>query len=293
MRLRQYQRKYSLFGRRIWPSASFFKVRLNAAKITIIFAIFGVLILSFMDYRKQQITQTMKTGVVDLTLPLVDFGASITKNVKYEILNVLSPYKKYEKQLTEKDEEIQLWKLEVQRLRKEMRLLQEALNYKIDLKISAVTTQLFIPAGYQAVHKGFINIGAKSGIQKDAVVISSKGLIGKLVHVGYKTSEIMLLTHPMSAVPVYVERTNAPGVLKGDANQGIVLDYLDSQRLEDGDRLLTSGQGGVFPRGINVAVIEKKSYLTKIHPLHHKLDETVFVYVLTPAMENEVINGRG
>lgn len=287
MRLRQNQRKYSRFGRRIWPSASFFRVRLNAAKITLMFSMIGVIVLSVMDYCNQQFTQTIKTIIVDATLPLVDLSVDVTHTVTHNIRDLLSPYKKYERQLHEKDETIQFWKLEVQRLRNEMHVLQELLNYKKDLKVSALTSQMFIPQGYQGRHKGFLDVGIKSGIQKDSVVISAHGLVGKVIAVGQKTAEVMLLSHPLSSVPVYVERTNAVGVIKGDVRQGVLLEYILTDQLEDGDRLLTSGQGGVFPRGINVAVIEKKSAGTKIH-LIHAMDATLFVYVLSSLSETMV-----
>jgi rod shape-determining protein MreC len=132
-----------------------------------------------------------------------------------------------------------------------------------------------------------LDVGIKSGIQKDSVVISAHGLVGKVIAVGQKTAEVMLLSHPLSSVPVYVERTNAVGVIKGDIRQGVLLEYVLADQLADGDRLLTSGQGGVFPRGINVAVIEKKSADTKIH-LIHELDTTLFVYVLSSLSETMI-----
>lgn len=287
MRLRKLQRKYSQFGRRIWPSSSFFKVRLNAAKITLIFAMLGTLILFFMDYRDQQIARTLKTIIVDTTLPLVDHSMEVTRRVGHDIRDLFSPYKKYERKLQEKDDTIQFWKLEVQRLKNEIHALQDLLNYKKDLKLSAVTSQMFIPNGHQFGFKGFLDVGMKSGIQKDAVVMSSQGLVGKVVSVGKRTAEVILLNHPLSSVPVYVERTNTMGVVKGDARQNIILEYISSDQLENGDRLLTSGQGGVFPRGINVAVIEKTVGGIKVHPLH-KISATLFVYILSPLSEDVI-----
>lgn len=280
MRLRQYQRKYSRLGRRIWPSASFFKVRLNAAKITLAFAALGSLLLFSMDYRNQQFTNTLKSIFVDATLPLVDISLELTQTVSSNIKDLISPFKKYERQLQEKNESIQFWKLEAQRLRSELHVMQDLLNYKKDLKVSAFTSQMIIPLGAQQSHKGFLDVGAKTGIQKDAVVIGAHGLVGKVISVGNRSAEVMLLTHPMSSVPVYVERTNAVGVLKGDIRQSLSLGYFLSEQLEDGDRLLTSGQGGVFPRGINVAVVEKKDSLIKVR-LIHQPNTTLFVYVLS------------
>lgn len=280
MRLRQYQRKYSKFGRRIWPSSSFFRVRLNAAKITLAFAVLGSLVLFSMDYRNQHFTQTLRSILVDATLPLVDGSLELSQTVSSRIKDLFSPYKKYERQLQDKDETIQFWKLEAQRLRNELHVMQDLLNYKKDLKVSAITSQMIVPLGSKYSHRGFLDVGAKTGIQKDSVVISAHGLVGKVTAVGNKTAEVMLLTHPLSSVPVYVERTNAVGVLKGDTRQGLVLDYFNTAQLEAGDRLLTSGQGGVYPRGINVAVVDKKGLDLSVR-LIHQPNTTVYVYVLS------------
>lgn len=287
MYLRKYRRKYSTFGRRIWPSASFFKVRLNAAKITLVFAIIGTLFLSFIDYRNQQFTQNIKNLVADAAVPVVGLGMDITKNVTTEIQGLMRPYKKYEKQLQEKDDVIQLWRLEVQRLRQEIKLLKEALNYKKNLPSSILTTHLIMPRYYKFSHKAFLSAGSKFGVQKNSVVISSKGIVGKVVQVSSKTSEVMLLSHPLSAIPVYLESNNEAGIVKGDAKQGLVLSYTTNfENIKSGDIVLTSGQGGIYPRGINVGIIQKKNDLINVYPFHTWDNSSMLVYVIPPNLES-------
>ncbi|MCP5322452.1 MAG: rod shape-determining protein MreC [Candidatus Paracaedibacteraceae bacterium] len=286
MYLRKYRRRHSTFGRRIWPSASFFKVRLNAAKITLVFAILGALVLSFVDYRNQQFTQNIKNLVADVAVPVVGLSMDITKNVTTEIQDLIRPYKKYEKQLQEKDDAIQLWRLEVQRLRQEIKLLKEALKYKKNLPSSILTTQLIVPRGRYFSHKAFLNIGSNFGVQKNSVVISSKGIVGKVVQVSQKTSEVMLLSHPLSAIPIYLESNNESGVVKGDVKRGLVLSYTTNfENIKNGDRVLTSGQGGVYPRGINVGLIKKKNDLINVLPFHAIDNNSMLVYVIPPNLE--------
>lgn len=279
--LRRNLYQYSRYQRRFWSSSSFFKVRINAAKITLTFAIMGALFLSLLDLRKQPLTESIRNTVVDHTLPIIQMGLELTSAVTAEIRGFVNPSNKYQEVLNAKDKTIHYWKLEVQRLRNEIHSIKNLLQYKNDLKTFVVTGQLIIPAGHQMQHKGILNIGSRSGIQKNAVVVSPQGLVGKVQRVGNKTAEVMLLNHALSAVPVYVERTNAIGVLKGDAHHGLRLDYLDVSTLENGDRLLTSGQGGIFPRGINVAAINKKENNTYTLHLMHTLQDTLYVYVLS------------
>lgn len=287
MHLRKYRRKYSSFGRRIWPSASFFKVRLNAAKITLVFAILGTLVLSFIDYRNQKFTQNIKNIVAEAAVPVVGLGMDITRSVTTEIHDLIRPYKKYEKQLKEKDNVIQLWRLEVRRLREEIKLLKEALNYKKNLPSSILTTQLIIPRGHNFSHKAFLNIGSNFGVQKNSVVISSTGVVGKVVQVNPKISEVMLLSHPLSAIPIYLESNNEVGIVKGDLKYGLILSYnTNFKNIKNGDRVLTSGQGGVYPRGINVGIIQRRNDLINVYPFH-TVDSrsTTVVYVIPPNLE--------
>ncbi len=84
-------------------------------------------------------------------------------------------------------------------------------------------------------------------------VLSDHGLVGRIVGVAPGVSRIMLLTDVQSRTPVLIARTNGRAILAGDGGANPVLTYLRSHdALRDGDRVLTSGDGGVIPRGLPV-----------------------------------------
>jgi rod shape-determining protein MreC len=72
------------------------------------------------------------------------------------------------------------------------------------------------------------------------------------------TARVLLATDPRSAVGVLVQSTRDAGVVEGNATERLRLRYLSrSSPLREGDVLVTSGLGGLFPRGIPVGVVRK------------------------------------
>ena len=89
-------------------------------------------------------------------------------------------------------------------------------------------------------------------------VMSENGLIGRVIGVTEGASRILLLTDIASRTPVMIERTNARAILTGDGGPNPRLEYLRGQEpVKPGDRLVTSGDGGVLPRGLPVGLAVK------------------------------------
>lgn len=102
------------------------------------------------------------------------------------------------------------------------------------------------------------DVGADKGVTEGNPVLSEHGLVGRIVGVSDHVSRILLLTDVESHTPVMLERTNARAILSGDGGATPKLDYLrTSQAIREGDRVLTSGDGGVFPRGLPVGTVVK------------------------------------
>jgi len=103
-----------------------------------------------------------------------------------------------------------------------------------------------------------ISVGLDDGVLPRMPAIAAEGLAGRVTDVGRGSARIMLLTDANSRVPVKVLRTGWTGLVVG--NGGNALDFVydiasGSDRIRVGDRLVTTGDGGLFPPGIPVAVI--------------------------------------
>ena len=114
----------------------------------------------------------------------------------------------------------------------------------------------------------FIDRWLDDGLSRNMPVITYDGVVGKIVKVSSQAARIRLLTDSRSSIAVLVQRSRAPGILQGTGGSLCEMVYIDAGAdIRRGDTLLTSGFGGIFPRGLMVgrvrSVVIKKGALTK------------------------------
>jgi len=99
-----------------------------------------------------------------------------------------------------------------------------------------------------------IDRGAVNGIFKAQAVVAGEGLLGQTLRVGPWSTEVILLTDPEHALPVQVVRNGLRTLAVGSGDtETLALPYLPIQSdIKEGDLLVTSGLGGVFPQGYPV-----------------------------------------
>jgi rod shape-determining protein MreC len=102
-----------------------------------------------------------------------------------------------------------------------------------------------------------IDVGKNDGVNVGAAVIGSTGLVGKVTGTTGGYSEVTLLVDGRSAVDVVVEGSRARGIVRGQGEDDVCkIDYLlRSADVSIGNRVVTSGIGGVFPAGLLVGEI--------------------------------------
>ncbi len=95
--------------------------------------------------------------------------------------------------------------------------------------------------------------GSEKGVLVGNPVLNERGLVGRVVGVSSGASRVLLLTDIASRTPVMIDRTNARAILTGDGGPNPKLEYLRGvDPIQQGDRVVTSGDGGVVPRGLPV-----------------------------------------
>ncbi len=121
---------------------------------------------------------------------------------------------------------------------------------------SFVTAQVIADSGGAFARSVLVDAGARDGVARGQAGLTGDGLIGRVAEVGERTARILLLTDLNSHVPVMLEATGERAVLEGDNSDRPLLAYLDPKTAaKPGDRIVTSGAGGVFPPGLPVGVI--------------------------------------
>jgi rod shape-determining protein MreC len=134
----------------------------------------------------------------------------------------------------------------------ELRGLKAALPPVADRWLAAEIVNIQLSSLRQRL---LIDRGAANGVFRGQAVLDDKGLIGQTTHVGPWSAEVILITDPEHAVPVRIDRTGLRTIAVGAGDTtSLALPYLPANAdIKNGDLLVTSGLGGVFPEGYPVA----------------------------------------
>ena len=89
-------------------------------------------------------------------------------------------------------------------------------------------------------------------------VVVSEGVVGRVIEVSAHTAKVLLISDPNSAVDVIIQRSRAQGILEGRVEEFGILKYIQkSDDVQMGDKVITSGLGGIFPKGLIVGTVTK------------------------------------
>jgi len=101
-----------------------------------------------------------------------------------------------------------------------------------------------------------VDRGTAEGVQVRDVAVSAEGVVGQIYGAATHTARVMPITEPSSAVAVRLQRSRDTGILKGLGGWRCEVRYLDPEAdVGVGDRVITSGLGGVFPSGLRVGTV--------------------------------------
>lgn len=132
------------------------------------------------------------------------------------------------------------------------------LGLKTDPPIPMVAARVVADSRGPFANTRLADAGKEKGVVVGNPVTNERGLVGRVVGVAPGASRVLLLTDIASRTPVMIDRTNSRAILTGDGGPNPKLDYLrGSEPIQAGDRVVTSGDGGVVPRGLPVGAAVK------------------------------------
>ncbi|MBQ4422545.1 MAG: rod shape-determining protein MreC [Schwartzia sp.] len=103
-----------------------------------------------------------------------------------------------------------------------------------------------------------IDRGTQHGVQKNMAVVTARGLVGTVTDVGPISSKVQLILDPRAAAGALVQRSRVAGVVKGtpdDAMHPRLINVPRGQDMAEGDIIVTSGFGGIYPKGIMIGTV--------------------------------------
>lgn len=161
--------------------------------------------------------------------------------------------------------------------------LKKLLHYSKDIPFQFITARVVGDVSGPYVRAILINAGIKDGIKEGYAVVNDQGLIGRVVEVYHQTARILLLTDINSRIPAIAAQSGERTIVVGNNTSLLRLEYLlDDTDIQVGELLLTSGDGDLFPQGLEIGKIYQKNE-DQFHVMPHmKSNRMQFVSILLP-----------
>jgi len=199
--------------------------------------------------------ERLRAALVDRVVPSFDWALVPVTKLTGMIEDFQSYTRIYEQnqELRRELQQMKAWKEAALQLEQENAKLLDLNNVRLDPKLTFITGVVLADSGSPFRQSVIINIGARDGIIDGWAATDGLGLVGRISGVGSRTARVILLTDSNSRIPVVVQPSGQRALLAGDNSPRPLLEFLENPELvRPGDRVITSGDGGVFPAGLLV-----------------------------------------
>jgi rod shape-determining protein MreC len=177
----------------------------------------------------------------------------------------------------------------LEEVRRENDVLREQLDLTMRTDLHLDTALVIGRDASQVSREIVINKGGGDGVIQDAAVIISGGvLVGRVVEVTERHSKVLLITDGNSLVNALVQESRSSGIVRGQHGLGLRIDTIpQNEHIESGNTVITSGLGGVFPKGLIIGTIKEVTDSDNelfqeaiVQPLFHPRDlEIVYIVI--------------
>jgi rod shape-determining protein MreC len=162
------------------------------------------------------------------------------------------------RQLKDQIEQMRLEQVRLSEDAAQARRLQTLLAFKEQFISRTVAAQVIGSSGSDLSRIVYIDKGENAGITRDMAVMTSDGIVGKVLVVYPSVAQVLLISDQSSGVGVLLEKTRLQGVLRGTANGEVELErVMSDEQVPVGETVLTSGGDQIFPKGLPVGTVTK------------------------------------
>lgn len=194
--------------------------------------------------------ERFRMAVIDRVVPNFEWAmAPVTATMK--IVRDFQSYQRIYEQNQELRRELQqmkAWKEAALQLELKNARLLDLNNVRLDPELTYVTGVVLADSGSPFRKSVLLNVGQRDGLREGWAAMDGIGLVGRISGLGQETARVLLLTDNTSRVPVTIQPSGQTAILTGNNSPTPVIDFIEKPELvRAGDRVVTSGDGGVFP----------------------------------------------
>lgn len=202
--------------------------------------------------------ERFRAQVTDRFVPGLDWAMSPVTGV----INLLKDFQSYQR-LAEQNGELrselrrmQAWKEAALQLEQENARLLDLNKVRLDPRLTYITGVVLADSGSPFRQSVLLNVGARDGILDGWATMDGIGVVGRISGVGENTSRVILLTDASSRIPALIQPSGQRVIVSGDNSTAPPIEFLeDSDVVRPGHRVISSGDGGVFPAGLLIGQV--------------------------------------
>lgn len=151
---------------------------------------------------------------------------------------------------------MQAWKEAALQLEQENARLLDLNKVRLDPRLTYITGVVLADSGSPFRQSVLLNVGARDGIMDGWATMDGIGVVGRISGVGENTSRVILLTDASSRIPAIIQPSGQRIIVAGDNSAAPAIEFLeDSDAVRPGHRVISSGDGGVFPAGLLIGQV--------------------------------------
>jgi len=236
--------------------------------------------------------ERFRMAVIDRVVPNFEWAmAPVTLTLK--IVRDFQSYQRIYEQNQELHRELQqmkAWKEAALQLELKNARLLDLNNVRLDPDLTFITGVVLTDSGSPFRKSVLLNIGERDGLREGWAAMDGIGLVGRISGVGQETARVLLLTDNSSRVPVTIQPSGQTAVLTGNNSPTPLIDFLEKPELvRAGDRVVTSGDGGVFPPDLLVGqVVEDRQGRLVVRPAAD-FERLAFLRILRSAPPSPIV----
>jgi rod shape-determining protein MreC len=194
--------------------------------------------------------EKLRADVIDAILPKFEWvmaPATGLIRISQDFRSYQSLYEQNQ-ELRRELQQMKSWKEAALQLEQENARLLDLNNLQLDPKLTHISSIVLADSGSPFRQSVLINVGMQDGIQDGWAAMDGLGLVGRISGVGSKTARVLLLTDTASIIPATIQPSGQQALIAGDNTIAPTIEFLENPELvRPGDRVETSGSGGVFP----------------------------------------------
>ena len=230
-------------------------------QISIVVAIFGLFLLLFQSHSEQG-SSRIQVVIQTVTYPFQASVQSAVSNIKnlwnsyILLIDVKEENNRLKQQLLDMEEKLS----EHIENSVQFRRLRDQMLFARKNPLEKIYSEIIGESSDNNHNIRFINRGSNQKVQRNYIVIRKEGLVGRIHSVSPFQSSVQLMIDHRNRVPALIQRNRVRGLIYG-TQAGIEMRQINQHaKIKIGDRVISSGLGGLYPKGILIGWVSEIRY---------------------------------